>query len=104
MTKNIKVRYEFYTYDSSKGSTTLVFDNPAEVTFICTGSGVADAVIINNAFRISSTIAFTSGVATYPNSLTLKNNNYEIDKTTYTIRVLGLNSQCQVIVKYFDYD
>jgi len=98
----INVRYEFYTYDSSKGSINLVIDSPAEVTFICTGSGVADAVIINNAFRLSSTIAYTSGVATNPNSLTLKNNNYEVDKTNYTIRVLGVNSQCSVIVKYYD--
>ena len=100
--KNINVRYEFYTYDSSKGSTTLVIDSPAEVTFICTGAGVADAVIINNAFRLSSTIAFTSGVATHPNQLILKNNDYEVDKTIYQIRVLGVNSQCSVIVKYFD--
>ena len=102
MTKNINVRYEFYVFDSSKGSQNLVLDSPAEVTFICTGSGVADAVIINNAFRLSSTIAYTSGVATHPNTLNLKNNNYEVDKTNYIIRVLGINSQCTVIVKYYD--
>lgn len=101
MTKKINVRYEFYTYGSAKGSTTLVIDNPAEITFVCVG-GLADAVIINNNYRLSSTLAFTSGVATHPNTLTLKNNNYEVDKTTYMIRVLGATNQCQVIVKYFD--
>lgn len=98
----INTRIEFFVFEAIKGSQTLVLEKPAEITFINTGGGIADAVIINNNFRLSSTFATNSGVATHPNTLYLKNNNYEIDVTTYTIRVLGATAQCQVVVKYFD--
>ena len=96
--KKIKVRYEFYTFNQNA---TLVLEDPAEIQFKNISTIVGATIILNNSFTLNSVKDNNSGIATFPSELILKNNDNEIDVTSYTIINPAGEGVLSVVVKYF---
>lgn len=97
--KKQKVRYEFYTFQSSTVNfyTTLVLENPAEVKFFNVSTFAGGKATINNQFTLDSINAVAP---TNPSTLFLTNNVNEIDTTNYQI-LLQVGTNLNVIAKYY---
>jgi hypothetical protein len=105
--KKQKVRYEFFNFQTGPtglSQQTLVLENPANIKFVCTGTGGAnDSVIINNSYELKPIGIFTTIGSAYPYELILNNNINEFDVTNYSIRIISpANSiNLKVVVKYY---
>ena len=92
-----RIYYEFRTINTNQ---TLVLENPAQVTFQCTGAPT-NGVVINNIYRLETRIDAQSISFNSPWELVLNNNLNEIDVTQYTIRFIG-TCNLDIIIKYFE--
>lgn len=101
-TKRQKVRYEFYTFSGQVGvivtQINLKLENPASIKFVYEGLAGSFAQI-NNIYFLSPLIDTNTGVAPYPSTLVLENNQDEIDVTNYSLKI-G-QGQVVIICKYF---
>jgi|LakMenE01Jun11ns_1017448.scaffolds.fasta_scaffold9922629_2 hypothetical protein len=109
MKKRQKVRYEFYSYETSVSgnfNVTLTLNNPASVKFILTGIGTltSDFCTINNLYNLQPIFLVTPGPPRiFPSELILQNQINEIDVTDYQIRIQNATNTVvlKVVVKYY---
>jgi hypothetical protein len=107
MGEKIPVRYEFYKYDADplgvSKQYTLVLGNPANVRFIALSPvGTISQVIINNSYILNNySQSVDPLLATAPFELNLNNNDFEIDKSNYSILIFGPDTTVHVICKYY---
>lgn len=99
-----KVRYEVFNYEGPAAgfgfkSYTLVFKNPASVSFFAYGSsGITSQ--INNSIVLSPFIDVITGIATTDYKYQFINAVNEVDTTIWTLKLFA-GTIIQVVVKFY---
>ena len=98
--KTTKVEYKSYIYSNVGGlapkNYNLVFDQPSEILFVCSGLSTAQ---IDTCFNLSPVQQFITGAATWDYKLRLTFNQGEYLENNLNL-LLNPDTTVQIIVKY----
>jgi len=93
--------YTFTGGTTNLVTSTLVLNNPTEVTFECFGIAAGGYAIINQQFYLAPYIDSVSGVASVPYKKVFKTNTNEVDFTNYVLTISSINISVIVTCKYY---